>query len=180
MSAASSTVPGLTRRPVVSSLRRVTAAQWFGVTDDHERSMRLALAEAALAVDHGDVPVGALVFRDGELIASRHNERERTGDPTAHAEVLALRDAAERLGSWRLEGCTLVVTLEPCLMCAGALVNARVQKVVYGAADMKAGACLSLYNVCDDPRLNHRIEVVPAVLEAECAEILGSFFAAQR
>jgi tRNA(adenine34) deaminase len=158
----------------------VTAASWFGATDEHERLMRLALAEADRAVEHGDVPVGALVLRDGELIASRHNERELSGDPTAHAEVLALRDAAERLGTWRLEDCTVVVTLEPCLMCAGAMVNARVAQVVYGAADMKAGACLSLYNVCDDPRLNHRIELVPAVLEDECGALLTRFFASQR
>lgn len=142
--------------------------------------MRLALAEAQRAIDHHDVPVGALVFQGDVLISSRHNERELTGDPTAHAEVLALRDAAERLGRWRLGDCTLVVTLEPCVMCAGALLNARIDTVVYGAADMKAGACLSLYNVCDDPRLNHRIEVVPGVLETECSSLLSEFFAAQR
>ncbi|MEZ5377042.1 MAG: tRNA adenosine(34) deaminase TadA [Acidimicrobiales bacterium] len=156
------------------------AATWFGVTDEHERVMRLAMAEAARALEHGDVPVGALVFQGEALISSRHNERELTGDPTAHAEVLALRDAAERLGRWRLDDCTLVVTLEPCLMCAGALLNARVASVIYGAADMKAGACLSLYNVGDDPRLNHRIDIVPGVLEAECAELLTSFFAPHR
>ncbi len=142
--------------------------------------MRLAIAEAQRAIEHGDVPVGALVFRGDELIASRHNERELTGDPTAHAEVLALRDAAERLGRWRLDDCTLVVTLEPCVMCAGALLNSRVQTLVYGAADMKAGGCLSLYQLCDDPRLNHRVETIPAVLEAECGELMSTFFAAQR
>ncbi len=142
--------------------------------------MRLALAEAQRAIEHGDVPVGALVFRGDELIASRHNERELTGDPTAHAEVLALRDAAERLGRWRLDDCTLVVTLEPCVMCAGALLNSRIQTLVYGAADMKAGGCLSLYQLCDDPRLNHRVETIPAVLETECAELMTTFFAAQR
>ncbi len=156
------------------------AADWFGASDEHRRWMQLALAEADRALEHGDVPVGALVIRDGELIASRHNERESTGDPTAHAEILALRDAAERLGTWRLDDCTVVVTLEPCVMCAGALVNGRIDRLVYGAADLKAGACLSLYNVCDDPRLNHRIETVPGVLEAECAERLSAFFAAQR
>ncbi len=142
--------------------------------------MRLAMAEAQRSIEHGDVPVGALVFQGDVLISSRHNERELTGDPTAHAEVLALRDAAQRLGRWRLDDCTLVVTLEPCAMCAGALLNARVATLVYGAADMKAGACLSLYNVCDDPRLNHRIDTVPGVLELECAAMLSSFFADQR
>ncbi len=150
------------------------------MTEEHERIMRLALAEAQRAIEHGDVPVGALVFRGDELIASRHNERELTGDPTAHAEVLALRDAAERLGRWRLDDCTLVVTLEPCVMCAGALLNSRIQTLVYGAADMKAGGCLSLYQLCDDPRLNHRVETIPAVLETECAELMTTFFAAQR
>lgn len=156
------------------------AASWFGVTAEHERVMRLAMAEAQRASEHGDVPVGALVFQGDELVSSRHNERELTGDPTAHAEVLALRDAADRLGRWRLDDCTLVVTLEPCVMCAGALLNARVSTIVYGAADMKAGACLSLYNVCDDPRLNHRIDTIPGVLETECAAMLSTFFAAQR
>lgn len=164
-----------TDQPVGSS-----AGSWFGVTAEHERVMRLAMAEAQRAVDHGDVPVGALVFQGEQLISSRHNERELTGDPTAHAEVLALRDAAERLGRWRLDDCTLVVTLEPCMMCAGAMLNSRLAQVVYGAADMKAGACLSLYNVCDDPRLNHRVDIVPGVLEAECAAMLSTFFAAQR
>lgn len=157
-----------------------TAASWFGVTAEHERLMRLAMAEAERALEHGDVPVGALVFRNGELIASRHNERELTGDPTAHAEVLALRDASERLGRWRLDDCSVVVTLEPCVMCAGALLNARVDTLVYGAADMKAGACLSLYNTVGDPRLNHRINTVPGVLESECASQLSEFFTEQR
>ncbi len=142
--------------------------------------MGLALAEAARAIDHDDVPVGAVVVRAGEIIASRHNERELTGDPTAHAEVLALRDAARELGSWRLDDCTLVVTLEPCLMCGGAAVNARLGRLVYGAADMAAGACLSLYNVCDDPRLNHRVELTAGVEAEACGRLLTDFFAARR
>ena len=142
--------------------------------------MALAIAEARRAIDHDDVPVGAVVVRDGSLIASRHNERELTGDPTAHAEVLALRDAAEVTGSWRLDGCTLVVTLEPCVMCGGALINSRIDRLVYGAVDMSAGACLSLYNVCDDPRLNHRVDVTAGVEADTCAELLTGFFEAQR
>ena len=148
------------------------------MTDD--ALMRMALDEAMAALAHGDVPVGAIVVRDGVVIGSRHNERELTGDPTAHAEVLALRDAAESVGSWRLDGATIVVTLEPCLMCAGALLNSRIDRLVYGAADMKAGACLSLYNVCDDPRLNHQLNVVPGVLAEESAALLTSFFASRR
>lgn len=142
--------------------------------------MALALDEARLALGHGDVPVGAVVVKDGEVIARRHNERELTGDPTAHAEVLALRDAAGVVGSWRLNGCTLVVTLEPCVMCGGALVNSRVDRLVYGAADLKAGACYSLYNVCDDPRLNHRVEVTDRVRAEEAGQLLTDFFAEHR
>ncbi len=154
-----------------------------GMTEDDSADrelMKLALAEAAHALAHDDVPVGAVVVRNGEVIASRHNERELTGDPTAHAEVLALRDAAEATGSWHLTDCTLVVTLEPCLMCGGAALNSRLQRVVYGAADMAAGACLSLYNVCDDPRLNHRIELTSGVEAEACAALLTEFFAARR
>ena len=142
--------------------------------------MGLALDEGATAVLHGDVPVGAVVLRDGEVIAQRHNERERTGDPTAHAEILALRDAAAAVGSWRLEGLTVVVTLEPCLMCAGALVAARVERVVFGAADPKAGACGSLYNFAVDPRLNHQFEVVSGVRAVEASRLLTDFFAERR
>lgn len=142
--------------------------------------MGLALDEAWAALDHGDVPIGAIVVQGGEVIASRHNERELSGDPTAHAEVLALRDAAKVVGGWRLEECTLVVTLEPCLMCGGAAVNSRLKRVVYGAADMKAGACLSLYNVCDDPRLNHRVALTPGVRGDECGQLLIDFFEAAR
>ncbi len=142
--------------------------------------MGLALDQAAAAIGHGDVPVGAVVLRDGEVIAQRHNERELTGDPTAHAEVLALRDAAAVVGSWRLAGTTLVVTLEPCPMCAGALVAGRVDQVVFGAADPKAGACGSLYNLCVDPRLNHEVEVVAGVRAAEAAGLLTAFFEQRR
>lgn len=142
--------------------------------------MTLAIEEARMALAHHDVPVGAVVVRNGEVIASRHNEREQTGDPTAHAEILALRDAAARVGSWHLEGCTMVVTLEPCVMCGGALLNARLDRLVYGAADMAAGACLSLYNVCDDPRLNHRLDVVPGVEAETCAALLTDFFRSRR
>lgn len=143
--------------------------------------MRSALAEAEKAQSHGDVPVGAVVVdADGRIIAVRHNERELQGDPTAHAEILALRDAAGAVGSWHLTGCTMYVTLEPCLMCGGALVNSRIKRLVYGAADPAAGACLSLYNVCDDPRLNHRVELTVGVLADECSRLLTDFFAARR
>ncbi|MFD5522118.1 tRNA adenosine(34) deaminase TadA [Streptomyces sp. NPDC127066] len=140
--------------------------------------MRLALDEARLAVQGGDVPVGAVVLSpDGTtVLAAGHNEREATGDPTAHAEVLALRRAAARLGEWRLSGCTLVVTLEPCTMCAGALVQSRVERVVYGARDEKAGATGSVWDVVRDRRLNHRPEVVEGVLAGECATLLTDFF----
>lgn len=142
--------------------------------------MDVALAEAHLALDHDDVPVGAVVVRNGTVIAQRHNERELTGDPTAHAEVLALRDAAAIVGSWRLDDCTLVVTLEPCVMCAGALLNSRIGRLVYGAADLKGGATASLYNVSTDPRLNHNFPTRHGVRADESAALLESFFAARR
>jgi tRNA(adenine34) deaminase len=145
-----------------------------------ERAMDHALAEAGAAVVHGDVPVGAVVVVDGELVAARHNERELRRDPTAHAEVLALQDAARAIGGWRLDGATVVVTLEPCLMCAGALVTARVTRLVFGAADPRAGACGSLYNVCVDPRLNHELEVRAGVGASAAAALLEAFFAAKR
>ncbi|MEU9089020.1 tRNA adenosine(34) deaminase TadA [Streptomyces sp. NPDC048428] len=139
--------------------------------------MRHALDEAARAAAAGDVPVGAVVLApDGALLATGHNEREATGDPTAHAEILALRRAAAALGEWRLSGCTLVVTLEPCTMCAGALVQSRVGRVVYGARDEKAGAAGSLWDVVRDRRLNHRPEVIHGVLETDCAALLTAFF----
>lgn len=151
-----------------------------GVALDHDALMARALVQARLAADKGDVPVGALVVWGGEIVAERHNERELTGDPTAHAEILALRDAAKHLGTWRLGGCTLVATLEPCVMCGGALVAARLDRVVYGAADIEAGACLSAYNVCADPRLNHELEVVSGIRAAECGELLSQYFADRR
>ena len=143
-------------------------------------AMRLAIAQAVAAGEHDDVPIGAVVMRDGQVIAARHNERELTGDPTAHAEVLALRDAAAVVGHWRLMDCTLYVTLEPCVMCAGALVNSRIGRVVYGATDPKAGAVASLYEVCSDSRLNHRPLVESGVLADECGRLLKDFFAAKR
>ncbi len=143
--------------------------------------MREALAEAALASAHGDVPIGALlVDADGVVVARAHNERELTNDPTAHAEVLALRRASAATGSWRLDGHTLVVTLEPCAMCAGALVLARVQRVVIGAWDPKAGAVSSVFDVVRDPRLNHRVEVVAGVEADACGTLLRDFFEAHR
>ncbi len=145
-----------------------------------EEAMRAALAEAEAALTHDDVPIGAVVVRDGEVIARRHNEREHLQDPTAHAEVLALRDAATALGRWRLDDCTLVVTLEPCVMCAGAVVSARIGRLVFGAADLKGGATGSLYNVCADPRLNHNPPLAHGVLAEACGDLLSRFFASRR
>ena len=142
--------------------------------------MDLALAEARAAAAEGEVPVGAVVLAGGRVVAARHNERERTGDPTAHAELLALRDAAAALGGWRLVEATLVVTLEPCPMCAGALVAARVGRLVFGARDPRAGACGSLYNLCVDPRLNHEVTVTEGVRAEECGAVLTSFFSDKR
>ena len=139
--------------------------------------MRAALDEARAALAHDDVPVGAVVVRDGEVIAARHNERELTGDPTAHAEVLALRDAAAVIGHWRLDDCTLVVTLEPCAMCAGAMVNGRLGHLVYGATDPKAGAAGSRFDLVDSPLLNHRVPRTVGVLAEECGRLLVDFFA---
>jgi tRNA(adenine34) deaminase len=143
--------------------------------------MRDALAQAALAPAHADVPVGAVVLdEDGRLLAAERNARERLGDPTAHAELLALRAAAAVRGQWRLAGCTLVVTLEPCAMCAGAVVLSRVARVVYGAPDPKAGAAGSLWDLLRDRRLNSRPEVVAGVLEQECGQVLRDFFERRR
>ena len=149
------------------------------MTDD-ERFMREALAEAELAEQAGDVPVGCVLVHDGVVLARAHNHRQRVQDPTAHAEILVLREAAARLGSFRLLGVTVYVTLEPCPMCAGALVNARVPRVVYGCDDPKAGALRSLYQLGSDPRLNHRFEVVPGVLGEACSQQLSGFFAELR
>ena len=143
--------------------------------------MRLALEEAEAAAGHGDVPIGAVVLNpDGEVIARAGNERELHGDPTAHAEVVAIRRAAEVVGEWRLTGCTLVVTLEPCTMCAGAVVASRVAHLVFGAFDEKAGAVSSLWDVVRDPRLNHRPAVTAGVLANECSAVLDRFFAERR
>ena len=142
---------------------------------DDERVMRLALAEAQTCLEHGDVPIGAVVTKGDEVLAAAGNRRERETDPTAHAEILALRSAAAALGSWRLEGCTLTVTLEPCAMCAGAAVLARLDRVVFGAADPKAGFVGSLGNLLDDPRLNHAIASTGGVLADECGDLLRSF-----
>ena len=147
----------------------------------YDAAVRLALVEAASAPLHGDVPVGAVVLdAAGEVLGRGHNDREGSGDPTAHAEIVALRAAAVATGSWRLEGCTLVVTLEPCTMCAGAAVLARVARIVYGAVDPKAGAAGSLWDVVRDRRLNHRPEVVGGVLAQECGDVLRAFFSDHR
>ena len=142
--------------------------------------MRLALELAAQAGGVGEVPVGAVVVRQGQVIGRGANAREATGDPTAHAEMLAVREAAKATGSWRLVDSALYVTLEPCPMCAGALVAARLGRLVFGAADTKAGACGSLYNLCADPRLNHEVPVVRGVLAQESALLLSTWFAAKR
>ena len=147
---------------------------------DDERWMQRALDEAALAVAHDDVPIGAVVVRGGVEVAAGRNERELLGDPTAHAEILALRRAATAVGSWRLLDCTLYVTLEPCAMCAGAIVLARVPRVVYGTPDPKAGACGSVLDVTGEQRLNHRPVVEAGPLADDCAAILRAFFAARR
>ena len=149
------------------------------MTDD-ERFMRAALAQAREALDDGDVPIGAVVVHNGRIIGRGHNQREKLNDPTAHAEMIALTAASSHLESWRLEGCTLYVTLEPCAMCAGAIVLARIARLVFGATDPKAGACVSLYNITTDERLNHRVEIDQALLADECAMLLTEFFSAQR
>ena len=146
----------------------------------HEYYMQLALGEAQTAFEEQEVPVGAVIVRNGAVIASAHNQRETLHDPTAHAEMIAITQAAESIGGWRLEGCTLFVTLEPCPMCAGAIVQSRLPVVVYGASDPKAGACHSLFSITHDERLNHRAEVTAGVLEPECRTILQEFFRQQR
>lgn len=145
-----------------------------------EYFMRLAIREAQRALEHDDVPIGAVVAHDGEMLAAAHNERELRQDPTAHAEVLALREAARALGSWRVLDAVLYVTLEPCAMCAGAIVLARTPRVVFGASDPKAGACGSVLDVLAEPRLNHRPEVAASLLAGECGALLSDFFASRR
>ncbi len=148
--------------------------------DLDERMMRLALLEAEGCLDSGDVPVGAVIARDGEVLTAAGNARERAQDPTAHAEVLALREASSISDSWRLDGCTLYVTLEPCAMCAGAIVLSRIDRVVFGARDPKAGFGGSLGNLLQDERLNHRVDVTVGLLEDECGELLRAFFRERR
>ncbi len=152
------------------------------LTDWLDELMGIALDEARAALAHGDVPVGAVVahLETGQVVAQRHNEREHTGDPTAHAEILALRDAATALGSWRLDEYALVVTLEPCAMCAGALLNARIGQVAFGAPDLKAGAAGSRYHLLADPRLNHECPVTHGVRQDESAQLLTEFFSSRR
>ncbi|MCA9100961.1 MAG: tRNA adenosine(34) deaminase TadA [Planctomycetales bacterium] len=160
----------------------VTPAQNWPTADseDHERFMRAALSEAEAARAAGEVPVGAVVRFEDRVIAAAHNQREQLHDPTAHAEMIAITQAAEALGSWRLEGCVLYVTLEPCPMCAGAILQARLPVVVYGATDPKAGAVESLFQLLDDRRLNHRCRTLGGVLAQPCGEILTRFFRQQR
>ena len=143
---------------------------------DDEHWMGLALEEAQLAADKGEVPVGALVIHEGKVIAKAHNLRELNKDPLAHAELLAIGKAAEELGRWRLIECTLYVTLEPCPMCAGAIVNSRLDRIVFGAGDPRAGACGTIFNIVEDERLNHRPEVVRGILKEPCSQILSKFF----
>jgi tRNA(adenine34) deaminase len=142
--------------------------------------MRQALDEARAAFEEGEVPIGAVIVHSGRVIAAAHNQRELLNDPTAHAEMIAMTQAAEALGSWRLLDCTLYVTLEPCPMCAGAIVQARIPTVIYGTTDAKAGACHTLYQITSDPRLNHQATVLGGVLADECRSILQEFFAQQR
>jgi len=150
------------------------------VSAQDEALMRAAIEQARLAESAGDVPVGAVIARGGEIVAAAHNRRIIDADPTAHAEMLAIRAAAEAVGDWRLTGCTLAVTLEPCAMCAGAIVLARIDRLVYGAADPKAGAVDTLYHVCTDERLNHRVDVAGGVLADECGAMLTEFFRRRR
>jgi tRNA(adenine34) deaminase len=145
-----------------------------------EYFMRLALREAGRALEHDDIPVGAVVVKDGEVIGSGHNERELRADPTAHAELIAIREAARALGSWRVLESVLYVTLEPCAMCAGAIVLARVPRVVFGAGDPKAGAAGSVLDILAEPRLNHRPQVESGLLAEDCADLLRAFFASRR
>ncbi len=146
----------------------------------HEHYMQLAIEQARQAEAAGDVPVGAVIVRDGQLVAAAHNQREQLRDPTAHAEMIAITQAAEAVGSWRLTGCTLYVTLEPCPMCAGAILQARLPQLIYGAADPKAGAVETLYRLLADPRMNHQTEVLAGLLGSECGKLLSDFFAEQR
>lgn len=146
----------------------------------HDHYMRLALAEAEAALEAEEVPVGAVIVHGERVIAAAHNQREQLSDPTAHAEMIAITQAAQALDDWRLEGCTLYVTLEPCIMCCGAILQARIPIVVYGATDPKAGAVQTLFHLLSDNRLNHRCQVVPGILALPCGELLTRFFQSQR
>jgi len=150
------------------------------ILQPHNQWMRFALAQAEIAFEQAEVPVGAVIVHQGRIIAEGYNQRETLNDPTAHAEMIAITQAAESLGSWRLLDCTLYVTLEPCPMCAGAIVQARLPTVIYGTADPKAGACHTMYRITEDERLNHRCSVMGGVLQADCRAILQQFFAEQR
>ncbi|OHB57396.1 MAG: tRNA-specific adenosine deaminase [Planctomycetes bacterium GWF2_50_10] len=145
-----------------------------------ERFMQAAIRQALIAQENGDVPIGCIIVHQGQIIAKAYNEREQLCDPTAHAEILAITAASQHLESWRLHNCTIYVTLEPCPMCAGALVLARMERLVYGCSDPKTGSCGSLYNIVQDPRLNHRLEVTSGVLENECSAMLSDFFRQKR
>lgn len=145
-----------------------------------EQYMRIAIDQAKIAQENGDVPIGAVIVHNGQVIAKAYNQREQLQDPTAHAEIIALTQAAAALENWHLHGCTMYVTLEPCCMCAGALVLARIDRLVYGCADPKTGACGSLYNIVQDERLNHRLEVASGVLADECSQLLQKFFENRR
>jgi len=150
------------------------------MTQNDETMMQHALTLARQAAMLEEVPIGAVVFHEGEVVGEGFNTKETSNNPTAHAELNAIVDASKRLGRWRLHDCTLVVTLEPCPMCAGAIVNARLDRVVYGASDKKSGACRTLFKIADDPRLNHRCEITSGVLEEECIELLQDFFKIRR
>jgi tRNA(adenine34) deaminase len=147
---------------------------------EDERFMKLAIEQAQIAEENGDVPIGAVIVHNGRIIGKAYNQREQLQDPTAHAEIIALTQAAAALENWHLNGCTMYVTLEPCCMCAGALVLARMERLVYGCDDPKAGACKSLYNIVRDERLNHRLEVTCGVLAEQCGQLLQEFFAHRR
>ncbi len=162
---------------VLDGIEETTAATGISM---HKYFMQLAYREAEIAFAENEVPVGAVIVHGERIIAAAHNQREQLRDPTAHAEMIAITQAAESLGSWRLEGCTLYVTLEPCPMCAGAVLQARIPLLVYGASDPKAGAVTSLYRLLSDERLNHRCEVVGDILAQPCGEILTRFFQQQR
>jgi tRNA(adenine34) deaminase len=155
----------------------------MGTSDQNnldQRYMRMAIDQAYIAEENGDVPIGAIIVHENRVIARAHNQRQLLNDPTAHAEMIALTQASEAVGNWRLHGCTIYVTLEPCPMCAGALVLARVDRLVFGTDDPKAGACGSLYNIVQDGRLNHRLEIVSGVLQEDCRYQLQAFFQRRR